>query len=404
MSLRRSLATTHRLSLALGLALLSVPPLLVASCADSAPDADLGPDAAPPTTDDDASDPIDAGGPPEDAGCEAGDPRCAETELPCAETDFCPVTGVVDARYALTAIWGSSKDDVWAVGSAGTVLHWDGQSWKPRPVATGHTLFGVWGSGAGELWAGSTYTASFRGTIREDASVEWTTLPPLPVPSMNDLYPALATVWGRAPDDVWFVGGDKVGVPYARVWRTRPGADGGVAWQTLAPCTTGTDCPAVRAIWGRADDDIWLVGDRGRTYHAGLTDGGVAFTAVESQTTQSLRAVWGASASEVWSAGDDGVVRKASATAPSWTPVDVPTSADLRGLWGSSASDLWAVGAYGTILHFDGEAWTQASAAFPTGLKPHLYAIWGSGPNDVWIVGEGILLHRSGPAKSGGQP
>ncbi|MBX3213508.1 MAG: hypothetical protein KF850_15830 [Labilithrix sp.] len=401
MSLRARLATTPRLSLVAGLALLSIPPLLVASCADSEPETDIGPDAEAPATSDDAS---DAGSPPVDAGCEAGDPRCMETEVPCATTDFCPVTGVLDARYALTAIWGSSKDDVWAVGSAGTVLHWDGKVWEPRSIATGHTLFGVWGSDAGELWAASSYTDSFRGTIQEDASVAWTKLPPLTVPSSNDLYPALAAVWGRAPDDVWFGGGDKVGFPQARAWRTRPSADGGVAWQTLSPCTTSTDCPAVRAIWGRSDTDIWLVGDKGRTYRAGVADGGVAFTTVESQTTQALKAVWGASADLVWAAGDNGVVRRTSASAAAWTPVDVPTGEDLRGLWGSSASDIWAVGAYGTILHFDGEAWTQASAAFPTGPKPNLYGIWGSGPNDVWIVGEGILLHRSGPAKSGGQP
>lgn len=395
----------RRLSFVAGLALLTTPALVVASCADSAPNVDPTPDAEPPLTIGEPSDASD-GGAPADAGCEAGDPRCSETELPCADTDFCPVKGVVDARFALTAIWGSGKDDVWAVGAAGTAIHWDGTSWKAHPIPTGHTLFGVWGTGSGELWTASTYTAAFRGTIQPaDASVAWDSLPAMPVPSISDLYPALAAVWGRAPDDVWFGGGDKVtGFPQSRVWRTRPGADGGVAWQTLSPCASSSDCPSVRAIWGRADDDIWLVGDKGRTYHAALADGGVAFTAIESNTTRSLRAVWGADADNVWAAGDEGVVRKASTTATAWTNVDVPSNDDLRGLWGSSASDVWAVGAYGTILHFDGDAWTQATAAFPAGPKPNLYAVWGSGPDDVWIVGDGIVLHRSGQAKSGGQP
>jgi hypothetical protein len=388
-----------------GLALLAAPALAVASCADSARNVDLSPDAEPPQTIGDSSDSSDAGAPAEDAGCEAGDPHCTETELSCAETDFCPMKGAVDTRYALTAIWGSAQNDVWAVGAAGTAIHWDGTAWKPYPIPTGHTLFGVWGSGSGELWTASTYTAAFHGTIHEeDASVEWTPLPALPVPMINDLYPALASVWGRAADDVWIGGGDKVGYPYARVWRTRPGADGGVAWQTLSPCMLTSDCPAVRAIWGRADDDIWLVGDKGRTYHARLADGGVAFTAIESNTTRPLRAVWGANADNVWAAGDEGVIRKASATATTWTDVDVPTTYDLRGLWGSSANDVWAVGAYGTILHFDGNEWTLATAAFPVGPTPTLYAVWGSGPDDVWIVGDGIVLHRSGPTKSGEVP
>jgi hypothetical protein len=384
--------TMRRLSfIAVGLALLTAPTLVVASCADTAANVDLTPDAEPPQTIGDSSPPSN-GGAVEDAGCEAGDPRCAETERPCAETDFCPMKGAVDARYALTAIWGGARDDVWAAGAAGTAIHWDGTTWKPYPIPTGHTLFGLWGSGSGDLWAASTYTAAFRGTIHEaDASVEWTKLPTLPILGSNDLPPALAMVWGRAPDDVWIGGGDKIGFPYARVWRTRTAADGGIAWQTLSPCALSSDCPAVRAIWGRADDDIWLVGDKGRTYHAGLADGGVAFTAIESNTTRPLRAVWGADADNVWAAGDEGVVRKASATGSAWTTVDVPTN------------DVWAVGAYGTILHFDGNEWTPATAAFPTGPKPTLYAVWGSGPDDVWIVGDGIVLHRSS-ARSGVQP
>jgi hypothetical protein len=32
--------------------------------------------------------------------------------------------------YPLNAIWGSSPEDIWAVGQRGTLVHWDGEKWK----------------------------------------------------------------------------------------------------------------------------------------------------------------------------------------------------------------------------------------------------------------------------------
>jgi hypothetical protein len=32
--------------------------------------------------------------------------------------------------YPLNAIWGSSPEDIWAVGREGTIVHWDGEKWK----------------------------------------------------------------------------------------------------------------------------------------------------------------------------------------------------------------------------------------------------------------------------------
>jgi len=34
---------------------------------------------------------------------------------------------------SLQSVWGTGPKDVFAVGDHGTVLHYDGQSWKPQP-------------------------------------------------------------------------------------------------------------------------------------------------------------------------------------------------------------------------------------------------------------------------------
>jgi len=50
-------------------------------------------------------------------------------------------------------VWGSAANDVWAVGNAGTVLHWDGTVWAPVTVSTTKDLHGIWGSGPNDIWA-----------------------------------------------------------------------------------------------------------------------------------------------------------------------------------------------------------------------------------------------------------
>ncbi|MCX6834260.1 MAG: hypothetical protein NTW07_03855, partial [candidate division Zixibacteria bacterium] len=55
-------------------------------------------------------------------------------------------------RY-LYAVHGQSAENVYAVGSGGKTVHYDGKKWKelPSPVTT--TLSGVWTAGSGEVFA-----------------------------------------------------------------------------------------------------------------------------------------------------------------------------------------------------------------------------------------------------------
>jgi hypothetical protein len=65
-------------------------------------------------------------------------------------------------------------------------------------------------------------------------------------------------------------------------------------------------------------------------------------------------------------------------------PMPSPTTADLRAVWGSGPEDVFAVGLDGTILHYDGSAWSAMDTPFSSSQSPpSLYAVWGSGPNDV---------------------
>ena len=45
--------------------------------------------------------------------------------------------------YSLNAIWGKASNDIYAVGSGGTVLHYDGSAWTEQSTPTDRTLFAV---------------------------------------------------------------------------------------------------------------------------------------------------------------------------------------------------------------------------------------------------------------------
>ncbi len=40
-------------------------------------------------------------------------------------------------------LWGTHADDVWAVGSGGTILHFDGSEWRRIPLDPGYTKVGL---------------------------------------------------------------------------------------------------------------------------------------------------------------------------------------------------------------------------------------------------------------------
>lgn len=100
----------------------------------------------------------------------------------------------------LEAIWGSSADDIWAVGALGVIRHTSGDSaWSVVPSPTSADLHAIWGSSANDVWA-----VGDGGTVLHYDGTEW-------VPATIGLGPGdspdrLNAVWGSGPDDVWIAG------------------------------------------------------------------------------------------------------------------------------------------------------------------------------------------------------
>ncbi|MBN2560091.1 MAG: hypothetical protein JXQ75_04100 [Phycisphaerae bacterium] len=279
----------------------------------------------------------------------------------------------------LNGIWGTGSTDVFAVGDAGTILHYDGWNWTPMDSGTTESLRGVWGSGPIDVFVvgGTDYPASsvilhYNGTV-------WTTMTNLASEQLNG-------VWGSAGDDVFAVG------EYGTVLHYD-----GLSWTQM----NTVPGPDLHGVWGTAWNDVYAVGHYGAVPPKGviLHYDGTTWLQVFSLSDCVLRAVGGVPQHEVfavgsdsgWEAGSDGNVLRGDGSG--WTLTKVGEYQALLGIWGNTWRDVFVVGGQGAIFHFDGSTLAPMKSETTADLK----GVWASGPNDAFAVGlNGTIVHYDG--------
>lgn len=370
------------------LALLSASVALVAACADSDDTEQVNEDGGTsvPASDaassslDDATSELDA---------EAG-------ALPCGTDNLCPVAGPVN-HVAIAAIAGRSQTDIWATGSNGTILHWDGGAWTALESYIHETITSLvltpdemWGT-AGTLILHRGIGADTVQSTRIQEDLEPTTKNFRSIAGMART-PSGDIFLGLAPG--WILSG-YYGLNYfAKV----DVATAKVSYQSdaLDPMTNQPEpVVGVRAVHVVQEKALWLVGDRAAVVRYPITtstedDAGTssfgqgAMLSVPSQTN--LRAAWGYD-DQLWVVGEKGMC--AHYDGASWDISDTGTTSTLDAIFGLAPNDVWAVGENGTALHFDGTHWSPVV----TGTSGTLRAVWGSSSGDVWFGGDAGLFH-----------
>lgn len=108
-----------------------------------------------------------------------------------------------------------------------------------------------------------------------------------------------------------------------------------------------------------------------------------------------LSSVWGSGPSDVFVVG--GTAPQAEIyhyDGTDWQEMNVPTGAfALVWVFGFGPNDVYAVGLAGTVLHYNGVAWTAKNS----GSFQNLWGVWGSSPTDIWIVGDGLTFGDPNP-------
>lgn len=329
-----------------------------------------------------------------DAGVQTG--RCSASKV-------CIVDVPVDEERYLTAIWGSSADDVWAVGAGGTVLHYDGQSWQ-RDDQQGndglaYTLHSVWLERPDDVWMIDGFYIRHSAGWRGPGMNAW---------SYHPLAPAVAAraTFAGTGDDVWLTGNTDALITKFAGWHD----DGPAAFQSfIAPLPEKPTSDKVRKS---RSDELWVIATcrPPRTldcvYRGSLAapDGGTTDAAVpvwtfelyDSRATRSLSDVWGDD-DGAWLVGQGGTLRhiaRAAVPGKTFEIVPSPVTTDLLAVFGVGRDHVWAVGDESTIVHWDGTTWTKLTTPFDDSSdKPTFTAIWGSSASDVWIASKGTLLH-----------
>jgi hypothetical protein len=190
-------------------------------------------------------------------------------------------------------------------------------------------------------------------------------------------------------------------------------------------------------VWGSYEADVFAVGEQGYILHYN----GSGWSRMSSDTKERLEGVWGTSPYDVFAVGFEGTILHYDGNA--WSTMDSGITEDLWGVWGSSPSDVYAAGKVwgnsssdvfilggveGTVLHYDGNAWSPISvysniypdslwvwgsraytilhyngdtwAAMIIGTTEDIRDVWGSSSSDVFVVGgSGTILHYPQPPR-----
>lgn len=292
-----------------------------------------------------------------------------------------------------TELWGvagTGSNDIWVVGSAGTILHYDGV-WSPSSVASG-TLHGVWANAPDHAVAVGAGASSGGAVFRYDgASWNADTVPSVP---------ALEAVWGSGPDDVWAVGGNTI------LHRDAQG------WTIVGTLGFGF----LYGVWGRAPDDVYVVGNSGtmlrydgdhwwqlqhpapsaQFYGVGGNAEQTFAAALDDLVVRNDGASWSLTTGafdHVGVGGDGSVVAARGGGVSMRGPLvwnDLAAPAGIRRLWVGSAALVIGVVPSGGVHLYDGISWTALAGA------PTASAVWATAANDVWTAGGETLGHWNG--------
>jgi hypothetical protein len=198
----------------------------------------------------------------------------------------------------LYSVWGSAVDEVFAVGAAGTILHYDGSDWSSETFNTLNTLYSVWGSSASDVFAVGAV-----GKILHYDGSDWSL-------ESSGTTEALNSVWGSSASDVFAVGAGGRILHY----------DGDNWSQTVVGIRT------LNGLSGSSANDAFVVGEAGTIAMYNGTD----WSLMESVNSAKLQAVWAEFFTDTFAVGENGTVLKLTRTEP-----DVTIGGSVTGLVGS---------------------------------------------------------------------
>lgn len=280
----------------------------------------------------------------------AQSPRRCGSLAPCAASAACSIPKVTDVNSHIESMWAFSPTDIWAVGHAATILHYDGTAWKAYD-------FGLFGKPTGDFYG----------------------------------------VWGSAPDDVWAVGTFGLIEHYD-----------GTKWTGNSSPTA----LALYGIWGLSRSEVYAVGQSsspGTAQGVFLKYNGSGWSTITTAGLDTFNSVWADNSSDstlIYACGNNGLlVRYDPSKTPQWASIISNTTNNLNGIWGTRSSTkgsfsnhVFAVGSGGTILRIRYPMDTGWMTLPSPGTTMNFYGIRGSDTQElIYAYGQGGTIVRAAP-------
>ena len=224
---------------------------------------------------------------------------------------------------ALYDAFAVGPDDVWAIGTGGTILHYTGATggWSSLDSPTLEWLRGIWVTPTGGWIVGTNGTM-----LALLNQTSWVVTPSNTASDLND-------VWIGSAKDAWAVGENGA----LTHWD-------GSQWAAYPLAGEAGTTATLRSVWGSSATDAWAVGILGTIAHY---DGKV-WNVTKTGESYSLNDVWGAGPKDVYAVGTSGTILHWDGT--SWTEHASGTSTSLNSVWGPDANTVYVAGEAGALL------------------------------------------------------
>ena len=262
---------------------------------------------------------------------------------------------LINDTYKLNDVCAVDADNVWAVGSQGKILFYDGTRWVNEESDTGNTLFGVDASSSHDVWA-----VGRNGTVVHFDGSRWQQQKKI---TTSDLFDVSVIDSGH----VYAVGAKG----------TVLSLDGS-AWKLQSLGTSyllGVAAASQRCIWAVGVDGVWFCdGEWKKQYDPGFPVHSVSAT----DEGHAYAVGYGSGSNPV-------VVSTILSFTGNWSQVKQVPDCALDAVCMTGASNVWAAGSTGTTVHLDNKGWTST-----TNQYENYAGISGAGGNDIWVVGSEI--------------
>ncbi len=259
----------------------------------------------------------------------------------------------------LLSVWGSDENCVWAVGTKGTALQFNGILWKKASLKiSGHDLTAVSGSSCTHVCVSShdnkAHTFDTNGAVSCFDGQSWENV-------INDYSSNLNAIWSSKKNSFFSAGSKGAVIRY----------NGSVRSESYLNTKL-----EISSLWGRSESDIWAVGEDGLLSHFD----GNSWTTAHSRTTDVLKDLAYLGPNDIWAVGNNGTLLHFDGN--TWQRALSNARENFASVVAVNPRSLWATGDYGLNCRYNGDLWMCNSLDQPMSLE----RLWASSPNNVWAI------------------